>query len=213
MISKPSSLRTRLTPIATGLCTIYLACMVLGILAGKANLAKVNRNQQQEVKLEKLLGKFRQPLREGSVGTIATVVLIVFAVNLFANVTGFSLPGVLVIPAFAWLGYCGWLIGVGLGMAKASSVVSIIWFLAMASIEWIIYVLAGTVGVHAGLAVLRPSRMGESTRWRAFVRACRDGARVYVVIIVLLLVQAVGEVFYVRQVLLHGHSAIPLEPY
>jgi hypothetical protein len=85
--------------------------------------------------------------------------------------------------------------------------------LTVVSLEWITYPLATVAGLNLGLSVLFPKRQAATSRWLAFQQAWRDAGRLYLVIAMILAGQAGCEIFYVRQVLLHGGSGVPLAPY
>ena len=86
-------------------------------------------------------------------------------------------------------------------------------FLLMVGLEWITYVLSAAAGTSIGLAVLFPKRVERPTRWSAFKHALSQAGSLYVVIVVILAIQAVFEILYVRKVLLMGGTGVPLMPY
>ena len=103
--------------------------------------------------------------------------------------------------------------GTGLAGIHGSSLLSVVLFLLMAILEWSTYVIATAAGVNIGLSVIFPKKQGVSSRWQAFKCAWVDAGRLYMIIVLILAIQAVFEILYVRKVLLMGGSGIPLMPY
>ena len=163
--------------------------------------------------VERVFGRFREPVRQGHWGTIATCSGLIFLLNLSGDFLQFTLLSILILPALFTLGVGGWLQGSSLAGIHASSGLSLALFLLMGGLEWITYGLATVAGINIGLSVLRPQRQAAVTCWLAFKRAWGDAGRLYIVIISILAVQAVFEMLYVRKVLLMGGSGVPLMPY
>ena len=217
MMAQRSGVFARVMPVFLVLCAIYLICVILGLVLtwvqGDATGTTDQVDEAKQRSIEALFGKFREPLRRGNVESLAVVTLIVFMVNMLGNMVNFTLPGIFLVPAVALVGYTGWSQGVSLAWLKASSLASIIGFLGVVSLESISYIVAATAGVNVGLGLVHPRWLGETSRLPALRRTCRDALHLYGVVALLLLVQAVAEVLYVRQVLLHGGSGVPLQPY
>ncbi|MHC4644581.1 MAG: hypothetical protein ACYTBJ_03700 [Planctomycetota bacterium] len=197
---------------------LYGASIALGLITrcagGEAIVSFVERGDQDKAAaLEKIFGGFREPVSDGHLGIIALCSLIVFALNMFGNVTSFTLPGILILPIALTLVVGGWMQGISLGGIQASLSLSLFLFLSMGCLEWVTYVIASVAGVNVGLSVLVPKRHGVTSRWKAFRLAWRDAGRLYIIIVIILAFQAVSEILYVRKVLLMGGSAIPLAPY
>jgi hypothetical protein len=164
--------------------------------------------------MERIFGRFREPVREGHLGTIALCSLIVFAVNTLGNIINFTLLGIFIVPAAVTLLFFGGLMqGISLCGIQGSSFTSLFLFLLIVCLESITYVIATVAGVNVGLSVLMPKRQKVKSRWKAFKLAWREAGRLYIVIIIILAFQAVFEILYVRKILLTGGSGIPLEPY
>ena len=164
-------------------------------------------NQQ----VENIFGRFRESVRDGKLGTMATCMLIVFGVNTLGSIMR-SISTVFILP-LAFLFVTGWMIGASLLSLQGSSYLSVFLFLLMASLEWVTYVLSAAVGTSIGLAVLFPKRVERSTRWSAFKHALSQAGSLYVAILVILAAQAVFEILYVRKVLLMGGTGVPLAPW
>ncbi|MDP2981787.1 MAG: stage II sporulation protein M [Candidatus Latescibacter sp.] len=174
-------------------------------------IQKANVNQIEQI--EKVFGKYRQSLREGQLGTIAVCSGIVFGINLLGDFVQFTLYSILIVPVVFTLAFGGWIQGIGLAGIHGSSFVSVVLFLLMGFLEWSTYVIATAAGINIGLSFVFPRRQGVSSRRQAFKRAWKDGGRLYGIISLILAVQAVFEVLYVRKVLLMGGSGVPLMPY
>jgi len=197
---------------------LYIACIGGGVATGRLmpaawqdSLARLEK--QQSAQIENVFGRFREPVREGQWDTILACSGLVFLLNLFGDLTQFTVLSILIVPAFFTLGLGGWLQGISLAGVHASSGLSMGLFLLMGGLEWITYVLATVAGVNIGLSVLMPQRQAAETRGLAFKRAWGEAGRLYLVIIGILAVQAVFEMLYVRKVLLMGGSGVPLMPY
>ena len=197
---------------------LYMASMVGGLVTHSAGcevftsfVERSDENSAEQV--EKIFGRFRQPVREGNIGIIALCSLIVFAINTLGNLINFTLPGILIVPIALTLILGGWMQGIGLASIQASSFLSLFLFLCVGCLEWVTYVIGSVAGVNIGLSILVPRRQGVTSHWKAFKLAWRDAGRLYIIIIIVLAFQAVSEILYVRKVLLMGGSAIPLMPY
>jgi hypothetical protein len=164
-------------------------------------------------RVEKIFARFRQPVREGRLATIMMCSGIVFAINLVGNLINFTLPSILIIPILLTLVFGGWAQGIGLAGIHGSSFLSVFLFLLMGALEWSTYIIATAAGANVGLSVIIPKRQAVPSRWQAFKRAWADATRLYVIIVLVLVIQALFEILYVRKVLLSGGSGVPLMPY
>ena len=197
---------------------LYAASITAGLITryagGQALVSFVEKSDQNQAQqIEKIFGRFRQPVRDGHLGAIALCSLIVFAVNTFGNFINFTLPGIFIVPVAVTLLLGGWMQGISLAGIRASSFLSMFLFLSMGCLEWVTYVIASVSGVNIGLSILVPKRQVVTSRWKAFKLAWRDAGRLYIIILIILAFQAVFEILYVRKVLLMGGSGIPLMPY
>jgi hypothetical protein len=208
----------RLRKLIVVVALFYAACIGAGVVTGRVMPERlramlVERDAQSAQAIEKVFGRFREPVREGHWGTIAACSGLVFLFNLFGDFFQFTLLSILIVPAAFTLGLGGWLQGIGLADVHASSGLSLGLFLLVGGLEWITYALAAVAGLNIGLCILFPKRQGVSARWPAFKLAWRDAGRLYIIIALILAVQAVVEILYVRKVLLMGGTAVPLTPY
>ena len=162
--------------------------------------------------VEKIFGRFRAPVREGKVTTIVVCSGLVFGLNMLGSALN-TLSSVFLVPVCFNLGLGGWLQGVSLAQVQATSSFSLLFFLLMGGLEWFTYPLAAAAGVNVSLSVLWPKWQSTASRRSALGLAWRDTRRLFLLIAAILLVQAILEMFYVRQVLLHGGSGVPLAPY
>ncbi|MFA5865851.1 MAG: stage II sporulation protein M [Phycisphaerae bacterium] len=192
--------------VAAGLATSHFGPKAFRSYEEKAD-------ETQKAQVEKIFGKFRQPLREGQLGTIAICSGLVFTLNLLGDFVQFTLSSILIVPIAFSLLLGGWMQGMGLAGIHGSSFLSVFLFLLMGFLEWVTYVIATAAGANIGLSVIFPKRQGVSSRWQAFKHAWGDAGRLYLIIVLLLAVQAVFEILYVRKVLLMGGSGVPLMPY
>ena len=221
MISKPLSrvwgTVSRLKTLMVVVGLLYAASIGAGIVTWRLmptawpdNLAKEEQNKVEQIK--RIFGRFREPVREGQWSAVLTASGLVFLLNLSGAFSQFTVLSILIVPA-SFLGLAGWMQGMSLAQIHGSSFFSVFLYLFMGSLEWITYPLATVAGLNVGLSALFPKRQGTASRWLAFKQAWRDAGMLYLLIAMILTVQAVCEILYVRQVLLHGGSGVPLAPY
>ncbi len=197
---------------------LYFACIgggvaTSGLMPEKVRAAFAAQEARSSQSVERIFGRFREPVREGHWGIIAACSGLVFLINFSADFIQFTLLSILIVPPIFTLGIGGWLQGISLAGIHASSALSFGLFLLMGGLEWSTYVLATTAGVNIGLSVLMPKRQAAQTRGLAFKRAWGEAGRLYLVIIGILAIQAIFEMLYIRKVLLMGGSGVPLMPY
>jgi hypothetical protein len=207
---------TRLKWLTLIIAMLYIASIATGLVTrsvgGEFFTSFVEESDSQSApQIERIFGRFREPVREGHLGTIALCSLIVFAINTLGSILRF-IGNIFIVPVVN-LFFCGWMIGISLGGIEASSFISLLLFLTMCGLEWCSYVISSVAGVNIGLSVLMPKRQGVASRWKAFKLSWRDAGRLYIIILTILAVQAVFEILYVRKVLLMGGSGVPLQPY
>lgn len=196
---------------------LYTASLAGGVLVGQFSPAPLQsllaqQDQRQLDSIEGLFGRFRAPVREGRLATILGCSGLVFLLNLFGScLSSLSSVFLVTIPFTLVLGGCGQ--GASLAQLHASSSLSLFLFLLMGGLEWITYPLATVAGANVGLSVLWPNRQNVVSRWLAFKLSCRDAGRLYLLIALILAVQAVFEMLYVRKVLLMGGTGVPLMPW
>ena len=166
-----------------------------------------NKNSQ----IERVFGPYRDAVRAGQVSAIAICAGMVFGINSLSCVfTGIG--SIFILPALTsvW----GAAIGRSVASLHGTTPFSVPAFVAMASLEWITYVLSASAGANIGLAFLFPKlKSGYATRREAVGRALRQTSRTYVAIGIIVVVQAIAEIFYVRAELLHGLTGVPSQPY
>ncbi|MBX7256415.1 MAG: hypothetical protein K1Y02_08640 [Candidatus Hydrogenedentes bacterium] len=176
--------------------------------AGAANL-----DSGQVIALETIFGPFRNALCEGSATTVASVAGIVFLINVLGILISYVLPGFFLVPGFLLLLYVGWTQGRSLAEWDASTLGSMLGFSWMLALESFSYVLGTVAGMNFSLALLVRSWTGRDTRGAALRAAGCTALKLFGLILAILFIQALSETLYVRQVLLHGGSGIPLMPY
>ena len=217
LLSRIGETVSRLKTLIAVVGLLYVASVGAGIVTGRLmptawpdNLTKEEQNKNEQI--EKVFGRFREPVREGQWSAVLTASGLVFLLNLSGAFSQFTVFSVLIVPA-SFLGLAGWMQGMSLAQIHGSSFFSVFLYLFMGSLEWITYPLATVAGLNVGLSALFPKRQATTSRWLAFKQAWRDAGRLYLLIAMILTVQAVCEILYVRQVLLHGGSGVPLAPY
>ncbi len=216
---RPSTPRGRGSLSRAGLIVIFALIFLGSIVAGLISERLAPRgedeseNQGQYAQIEKVFGPYRAAVREGQAGAMAVCMAMVFGFNLLGSVLR-SLGSILIFPAFLSLVPTGVEIGRTLLSLHGSSVVSVAAFLVMVGLEWCSYVMSAAAGVNIGLAVVLPGlKSGSNSRRQAFRQAFRESLKLYLIIGLILCVQAIAEIFYVRAVLLHGGTGVPLRPY
>ncbi|MBI5095190.1 MAG: hypothetical protein HZB26_22495 [Candidatus Hydrogenedentes bacterium] len=161
--------------------------------------------------IEMVFGRFRDGVREGQLGALASAALVLFAINLFALIA-WTVACAFIVP-LASLFFGAWAVGIDLPGLHGSSFLSVFLLLIVVGVEWVTIVLSAAAGTSIGLATICPARVGCSSRWPAFKRASTQAMNLYVVILAILAIQTVVEILYVRQVLLMGGTGVPLAPY
>jgi hypothetical protein len=196
---------------------VYLAVGTAGFAVTRGgSLAAAGLSAQDEAKyaqIEEIFGRFRQPVRDGSVPAMATVAAVVFSLNMLGSLFGFTLGGALLLPAVFNVVLGAWTQGGTLATLHASTAWSMFAFLIVVAMEWATYVLATAAGLQIAGSFLVPSLQGTHLRRRALRAALGDCGRMYALIVPVLALQAVLETLYVRQILLMGGTGIPLQPY
>ena len=159
---------------------LYAASIGAGIVTGRLmptawpdNLAKEEQNKNEQI--EKVFGRFREPVREGQWSAVLTASGLVFLLNLFGDFSQFTVLSILIVPA-SFLGLAGWMQGMSLAQIHGSSFFSVFLYLFMGSLEWITYPLATVAGLNVGLSALFPKRQATNfalARVQACVARCR----------------------------------------
>ena len=217
ILSRVSETLRRLRWLILGVALLYVASVMTGLATGHlaphtlhSFLAESDRNQAAQV--EKVFGRFREPVRAGQAGAMVTCSALVLTLNLIGNLSN-TLTSILILPIPLTLVLGGWCQGMGLSQLHPSSFLSGFLFMLMGALEWITYPVATAAGLNVALSTLFPQWQAVASRWLAFKRACRDAACLYTLVALLLAIQAVCEILYVRKVLLMGGTAVPLAPY
>jgi len=131
-------------------------------------------------------------------GNLVRAILSTFLINLAVGAfLSTTLPGVVpVLGAFAVGGitlWRGFVVGITYPAVLASSFGAFMVGFGTMLLELGAYVFSGAAGINIALAPIFPGRQGVQSRWVAFKAACRDAARVYVIVIILLALGAVWE--------------------
>lgn len=175
------------------------------------SITSSDENQLQQI--ERIFGRFREPVREGYIGAILLCCLMIFSINTLGNVLTHTIPCIFLIPVVTKLFKCAWIQGMAISSLQASSSMSSTLFLIMIFLETLGYIIASVAGTNIGFSILIPKIQGVTSRWMAFKLGCVDAGRLYIIIALILAVQAIWEILYVRKVLLMGGTGIPLTPY
>jgi uncharacterized membrane protein SpoIIM required for sporulation len=199
------------------IAVIYLLSLATGLTTGFRGPEPLKfwiekQEQSQSEQIEKIFGRFREPVRTGEIGAIIKCISIVFGFNLLGGVTH-TISSIFILPVFFYLVFGGWMQGISLTSLHGSSFLSIFLFLLMGSLEWSTYVITVAAGVNIGLSVIFPKRFDTPSRWQAFKSAWCEAGKLYVIVIIILAIQAIFEILYVRKVLLMGGTGVPLLPY
>ena len=131
-------------------------------------------------------------------GELVQAILITFLLNLISGAfLTTTLPGI--IPLVGALGTIlialirGFVIGVVYPEILASSAVGFALGFGTLILELSAYVFSGAAGIHIALAPIMPGRYGVQSRRAAFKIAWKDAARIYVIVIILLVLGAIWE--------------------
>jgi len=202
----------RLRKLMLMITALYVICVVAGFVYGGAAPAAADSGHTRKLAtIERVFGRFREPVRAGRPDIIALCAAIILLWNLLGSAAVLTFPCTLILPV-ALLFVDGWQEGIAIAQLRASSAVSKMLFLTMVGLELTTYPLSSVAGLNIGLSALLRPRFGTVSRWQAVTLAIKDAMRIYGVIFCILSVQAVAEILYVRAVLLHGGSGVPLEP-
>jgi len=131
-------------------------------------------------------------------GELVKAILFTLVVNLTMGAfLSTTLPGV--VPLVGALGTVaitllrGLVVGVTYPGVLSSSVGGFALGLGTIILELGAYVFSGAAGINIALAPVLPRRYGVQSRWKAFKMAWKDAAKIYLVVVILLLLGAVWE--------------------
>jgi hypothetical protein len=199
--------------VVAGLSAVFVASFLLGLSAQIVHPVREDdaARQAQYEQIKRVFGPYRDRVREGHIGTIAACAGMVFGLNLLGSLLR-SLGSMFIIPAL--FSVCSLEHGRSIVGLHGSTAFSVPGFLAVCGLEWSTYVLSAAAGANLGLAFLLPKfKSGTASRLQAVRQAFRESKRCYLIIGMVLGVQALAEMVYVRAVLLHGGTGVPLLPY
>lgn len=192
----------------------YIVCVILGfMLRNFEPLIKfIHAADEQKIKqTEKIFGKYRESVKNGNIITMIQCSGIVFGMNTLAAIQNIILSA-FIVPLVLTLVFVGVCQGVAFSETKGSSLFSVVSYYFVGGLEWLTYPLS----IFAGLII-------PATIFSAIVKhtniiaglsiAMYQIFYVFVIIVVLLIIQAPLELLYVRKVLQKGGSGIPLKPY
>ena len=131
-------------------------------------------------------------------GQLVMAILVTFLLNLISGAfLTTTLPGV--IPAVGALGTIavtlvrGFVIGLAYPEVLEASPAGFLLGFGTMLLELSAYVFSGAAGINISLAPIIPRRYGTDSRWAAFKIACKDAARIYVIVVILLALGAIWE--------------------
>lgn len=197
------------------LCTaLFVGSLIVGFISQRASPVQQDRSETkaQCAQIEKIFGPYRESVRDGQVAAIIVCAAMILGCNLLGCILR-TVSSILVLPALALIP-AGMAIGRAVADLHGSSWFSLFAFVVMVGLEWCGYILSTAAGTNLGLALVFPKfKTGGVTRREAFRRAVRQSWRLYFLLGLILGIQAITEIFYVRKVLLMGGTGIPLMPY
>ena len=131
-------------------------------------------------------------------GDLVQAILVTFLLNLTSGAfLTTTLPGI--IPLVGAAGtiaitlFRGFAIGIIYPEILASSAAGFALGMGTLILELGAYVFSGAAGINIALAPILPGRYGVQSRWAAFKMAWKDAARIYVIVVILLVSGAVWE--------------------
>ena len=195
------------------LAAVFVASLLVGFLGQRLSPTRGNEasDRAKSAQIEKLFGPYRASVRDGQALAMVVCAAMVFGLNFLGCILR-SIASLFILPAI--VSSFSTDIGSSVASLHGSSCFSVGAFLIMCGLEWSCYVLSAAAGANVGLAFILPRlKCGNPSRWGAVKQALRESRQTYLLIAVVLGVQAVTEICYVRQVLLHGGSGVPLLPY
>ncbi|MFA5858705.1 MAG: hypothetical protein WC955_06530 [Elusimicrobiota bacterium] len=196
---------------------LYILCVLVGMLLKKQLPKKFvefihNADTGKAGQTEKIFGKYREGVKEGKPVVMLKCAGIVFVMNMFGNLMN-TFFCIFVLPIVLTLIYTGVVQGIAFTeIKKGTTRWSGILYIIIGGLEWLTYPLA----YYAGLLIPAAVFFGIfdiTLMIGNLVAAGVDMLKVYLIITVVLFIQAPLELLYVRKVLQSGGSGIPLEPY
>jgi hypothetical protein len=194
--------------------SVYLFFMLLGMLFHKrlprflATFIRVS-DEQKKAQAEKMFGRFRQPVKDGNPYVTAKCMLIVFGLNTLGTVQNIVLSALL-LPLVLQLGFVALQQGISVSKTKGSSLFSIVSYYFVGGLEWVTYPVANCTGI---LFIVTQISSLFNHKKLALLQGLGEVLSLLIPIVILLFIQAILEVLYVRKVLLRGGTGIPLQPY
>lgn len=193
---------------------IYAFLIIVGILFRKhfpkwlnsfISIAQKQKIEQTENKF----GKYREDVKNGNILTIIKCSLIVFSLNSLLVIQNIILSALL-LPLILQLGYVAIAQGKAFRETKGSTFLSVFWFYVIGGLEWITYPLAISAGVFLTTGMVSTYILHQPL---SVIGLLNDVMSIFIFCISILFVQSFLELIYIRKVLKHGGTGIPLKPY
>jgi len=195
---------------------VYFFSIILGGILKKFKPHHIEvfekTEEQKNQKARKIFGRFKEELKKGEGRSFVICTAMLFIVNLFGVITAYTIGSILVLP-LSYLFVDGMRQGASIFTIKGSSFFSILSYCLVVTLEWIAYILAATAGLNIVLSIIEAFQTKAIAFGSALVNSLNELLVLYIWILIVLIIQAIAEVYYVKKVLQKGGSAVPLEPY
>ncbi len=193
---------------------LYVFLIIVGILF-REHFPKwlnsfISTAQKQKIEqTEKHFGKYREDVKKGNPLTIIKCALIVFSLNSLLVIQNIILSA-LIFPLVLQLGFLAISQGKAFSETKGSSFYSIFWYYLIGGLEWITYPLGISAGVFLTAGMISMFLLHQPF---SVMGLLIDVMSIFVFCISILFIQSFLELIYIRKVLKHGGTGIPLQPY
>lgn len=193
---------------------IYVFLIIVGILFQERFPKWLNSfiaiTQKQKIEqTEKYFGKYREDVKNGNPLAIIKCALIVFSLNSLLVIQNIILSA-LIFPLVLQLGFVAISQGKAFSETKGSSFCSIFWYYLIGGLEWITYPLGISAGVFLTAGIVSAFLLRQPL---SVIGLLTDVFSIFIFCISILFVQSFLELIYIRKVLKHGGTGIPLQPY
>ncbi len=159
------------------------------VAEGYPGVLELREEQLKQIQELPYLKPLMGPLAEN----LPLKVLYTFSFNLiFGAFVSTTLTGIVFFIPYLIAVWRSFLVGILVaGMEYSPAMVAV--FYGTFILEFGAYCISSAIGTDLGLALLFPERKGTSSRREAFGMAARDGARLYVLVMIILFVAAIWE--------------------
>lgn len=141
---------------------------------------------------------YLKPLTGALADNLPLKILYTFGFNLlFGAFVSTTFMGLVFFFPYLIAVWRSFIIGVLVSDMDSSAVMNVI-FYGTFILEFGAYCISSAIGTDLGLSLLWPSRKGVASRMEALREAARDGAKLYILVIIVLFVAAIWEITWLH---------------